>query len=58
MFLRPLYFSHPVGARVAPQRCPVFRKGNYKIYEKTVFASFFNDKGLLCILENGNSNCR
>ena len=32
--------------------------GNYKIYEKTVFASFFNDKGLLCILENGNSNCR
>jgi len=48
----------PSGARVAPQRCPILREGGYKIYEKTVFASFFNDKGSLGILENGNFNCR
>jgi len=37
--VRPSYFGHPTGARVAPQRCPILRKDKCKINEKTAFTS-------------------
>ena len=39
--MRPSYFGHPSGARVAPQRCPILRKDKNKIYYKTDNTRFF-----------------
>ena len=42
----PPYFGHPVGARVAPQRCPILQKGMVKIQIAFLFCKkYFVKKG-------------
>nr|CBX30560.1 unknown protein [uncultured Desulfobacterium sp.]CBX30761.1 unknown protein [uncultured Desulfobacterium sp.] len=38
--MRPPYFGHPFGARVAPQRCPILRKDENKISERIYYARY------------------
>ncbi len=56
--MRPPYFGLSSGAQVAPQRCPILRKDENKITDKTDYASFFNKINLLGEKGNGNFNCR
>jgi hypothetical protein len=65
-WVRPSCFDHPIGARVAPQRCPIPREGAQKIKIKKYYSNHFLitldgylylKTGILIVVK-GKNNCR